>query len=131
MIPALSVTCTVTEKGPLLRGVPLMVPLALKVSPPGREPALSDHAYGGDPPAATSTCEYAAPTTPAGSNAVVMLRAGGLIVSDSVAVVETDALSVTLTVKLLAPAIPGVPEIAPPADIVSPEGSDPLDIDHE
>ena len=44
---------------------------------------------------------------PAGSDDVVMLRAGGLIVSDSAAVAETDALSVTRTVKLLDPAVAG------------------------
>ena len=57
LIPALSVTCTENENGPLLKGVPLMVPLALRVSPPGRAPELTDHAYGGDPPAAASACE--------------------------------------------------------------------------
>jgi hypothetical protein len=121
----------VTEKGPLLKGVPLMVPLALRISPPGREPELSDHAYGGDPPAATSTCEYVAPTVPEGSDAVVMLKVGGLIVNDSAAVVETDELSVTFTVKLLAPAVPGVPASVPPADRLKPEGSAPTDTDHE
>src|SRR6266496_1475484 len=100
-MPALSVTCTVTEKGPLLKGVPLIVPLALRVSPPGRAPELRDHAYGGEPPAAASTCEYAVPTIPAGRDDVVMLNAGGLIVNERAAVAETDALSVTFTVKLL------------------------------
>ena len=68
---------------------------------------------------------------PAGSDDVVMVSAGGLIVSDSAAVAETDALSVTRTVKLLDPAVPGVPDIVPPAARLSPDGSDPLAIDHE
>ena len=62
---------------------------------------------------------------------MVILKAGGLIVSDSAAVVETDTLSVTFTVKLVDPAVPGVPEIVPPADRLKPEGSDPTDTDHE
>ena len=55
-----------------------------------------------------------------------MLSAAGLIVSDSAAVVETDAPSVTFTVKLLVPGEPGVPEIVPLAERLNPEGSDPL-----
>ena len=35
------------------------------------------------------------------------------------------ALSVTFTVKLLDPAVPGVPEIVPPAARLNPAGSDP------
>jgi hypothetical protein len=54
-----------------------------------------------------------------------------VIVSDSAAVAETDALSVTFTVKLLDPAVPGVPVIVPPADRLNPAGSDPTDTDHE
>jgi hypothetical protein len=57
--------------------------------------------------------------------------AGGLIVSDSAAVVNPDALSVTRTVKLLDPAAPGVPEIVPPAERLKPVGSDPVATDHE
>src|SRR5436305_1773189 len=44
-----------------------------------------------------------------------MLKAGGLIVIDRGAVMDTDALSVTRTVKLLGPAVPGDPDIVPPA----------------
>ncbi len=54
-------------------------------------------------------------------------NAAGLIVSDSAAVVEAEALSVSLTVKLAAPAAPGVPDIAPPGDRFNPAGNDPLD----
>jgi hypothetical protein len=62
---------------------------------------------------------------------VVIPNAGALMVSDSAAVVETDALSVSLTVKLDEPAEPGVPEITPPADRLRPPGNDPLASDHE
>ena len=65
---------------------------------------------------------------PAGNVAVVMVNAGALIASDNGAVADTDALSVTLTVKLDDPAAVGVPEIAPPARF-SPAGSDPVATD--
>jgi hypothetical protein len=68
---------------------------------------------------------------PAGSDDVVIPNAGGLIVSDSAAVAEPDPLSVTRTVKLLDPAVPGVPDIVPPGARVKPAGSDPLASDHE
>jgi hypothetical protein len=67
---------------------------------------------------------------PAGSDEVVILNAG-LIVSDRAFVVLPLALSVTFTVKLVVPVVPGVPEIVPPADKVNPAGSDPSDTDHE
>ena len=67
---------------------------------------------------------------PAGSDDVVIPRAVGLMVSESAAVAEADALSVTRTVKLLDPAVPGVPDIVPPAARLSPAGSDPLATDH-
>jgi hypothetical protein len=61
----------------------------------------------------------------------VILSAGGLIVSDNAFVVLPLALSVTFTVKLVVPAVLGVPEIVPPADRVNPEGSVPTDTVHE
>jgi hypothetical protein len=55
-----------------------------------------------------------------------------LIVIDNAAVadVDADALSVTFTVKVLAPAAVGLPEIVPLAASVSPAGSNPLAIVH-
>jgi hypothetical protein len=67
---------------------------------------------------------------PAGSDEVVTVKAGGLIVRESAAVAEADALSVALTVTFAVPAAVGVPDIVPPAARVSPAGSDPLDTDH-
>ena len=63
---------------------------------------------------------------PAGSAEVVVPKAGGLMITDSAAVAEADALSVTRTVKLLDPAAPGVPDIIPPAARLKPAGSVPL-----
>ena len=128
---ALSVTRTVKLLDPALPGVPEIVPPAAKLNPAGSDPLATDHEYGGDPPEAPSPCEYATPTVPAGSDDVVIPNAGGLIVSDSAAVVVAEALSVTRTVKLLDPALPGVPEIVPPAARLNPAGSDPLATDHE
>ena len=68
---------------------------------------------------------------PAGSDAVVIPKAGGLMVSDNAAVAEADALSVTRTVKLLGPAVPGVPEMVPPAARLNPAGKVPLATAHE
>ena len=68
---------------------------------------------------------------PAGSDDVVIPKAGGLMVIDKPAVAETDALSVTRTVKLLGPAVPGVPDSVPPAARLNPAGNVPLATDHE
>ena len=68
---------------------------------------------------------------PAGSDAVVIPNAAGLTVSDKAAVADANALSVTRTVKLLDPAVPGVPDMVPPAARLKPAGSDPLATDHE
>jgi len=128
MLPfALSVTFTMKLLGPALAGVPEIVPPVDRLKPAGSVPTDTVHVYGGDPPEAASACEYAFPTMPAGSDAVVIVRAG-LIVSDSAFVMLPPALSVTFTVKLLGPAVPGVPEIVPPADRLKPAGSVPRDI---
>ena len=71
-------------------------PARARLNPAGSDPLDTDHVYGGDPPAALSACEYATPTVPAGSDDVVILKAGGLIVIDNGSCAEPDALSVTL-----------------------------------
>jgi hypothetical protein len=75
-----------------------------------------------------SAWEYPAPTVPGGNDEVVTLNAGALIVNESGALTDTEALSVTFTVKLDEPAAVGVPEIVLPARL-SPAGSDPLATD--
>jgi hypothetical protein len=92
---------------------------------------MRDHEYGGDPPDAASAWEYATPTVPAGSDAVVIPKAGGLMVSDNAAVADADALSVTRTVKVLDPAALGVPDMVPPAARLNPAGNVPLATVHE
>ena len=66
---------------------------------------------------------------PPESEDVVMLNPGGLTVSDSAEVEETDALSVTRAVKLLVPAVAGVPEIMPLPARLKPEGNEPVATD--
>ena len=68
---------------------------------------------------------------PAGSDDVVIPKADGLTVIDNAAVAEAAALSVTRTVKLLAPAALGVPEMVPPAAKLNPAGNVPLATAHE
>ena len=63
---------------------------------------------------------------PAGSDGVVMVSTGRLIVSDSAAVVEFDTRSLARTVKLLDPAAPGVPDNVLSTDRLNPAGNDPL-----
>ena len=68
---------------------------------------------------------------PAGSDDVVITKTGGLMVKDNAAVAEVDALSVTRTVKLLDPAVPGVPDMVPTAARLNPAGNVPLATAHE
>jgi hypothetical protein len=124
----LSVTLTVKPDVPAAVGVPEIV-LPARVNPAGSDPLATDQVYGGVPPDAFSVCEYPTPTVPAGNDEVLMFNAGALIVSDSPALADPEALSVTLTVKLDDPAAVGVPEIVPPARF-SPAGSDPVTTDH-
>jgi hypothetical protein len=57
----------VNPKKPPAAGVPERAPPLVSVSPGGRLPEASDHAYGGDPPAALRASEYEAPTLLGGS----------------------------------------------------------------
>ena len=67
---------------------------------------------------------------PAGSDDVVIPKAAGLMVSDNAAVAVADALSVTRSVKLLGPAVPGIPDSVPPAARLNPAGNVPLATAH-
>ena len=68
---------------------------------------------------------------PAGRDDVVITNPGAVIVSDSAAVSDFDALSVTFAVNVAGPAVEGVPDIVPPPERLNPAGSDPLATDHE
>jgi len=56
---------------------------------------------------------------------VVTLNPGPLMIKDTRALADTEALSVTLTVTLDGPGVVGVPEMVPP-ERLNPAGSDPL-----
>ena len=59
-----------------------------------------------------------------------MIRSpGALIVNDSAALADAEALSVTFTVKFEEPEALGVPDIVPPVRL-SPAGSEPTVTDH-
>lgn len=58
------------------------------------------------------------------------LSPGPLMTKDSVALADTAALSVTLTVKLDGPGVVGVPDSVPP-ERLNPAGSDPPANVHE
>ena len=82
------------------------------------------------PPLADKVAEYGDPTVAAASEEVVTCNCEGLTVMESGFVAVAPELSLTWTVKLLPPAVVGVPEIVLPL-ILSPAGSVPLLTDQE
>ena len=71
-------TVTVTGKVPVAPGVPVMAPeVALMVNGNGSPVALQ--AKGLLPPEAATGALYATPTTPLGSDAVVIARTGAIV----------------------------------------------------
>ena len=99
-----SVACTVKLDWPALVGVPLIVPALLKLRPAGNAPDAIVQEYGIVPPVAVSVNEYAFPTMPFGTEAVVIVSGGALafMVMDNgfVAFSTGEEESVTCTVKL-------------------------------
>lgn len=100
-------------------GVPVMAPVAaFSDSPAGNVPLASDQAYGVVPPDAVSVAEYATPTCPFGSEAVVMTGpVAGPMLNDRVVVLVCGgvAASVTLKAGYTLPRAVGVPVTAPVA----------------
>jgi hypothetical protein len=127
-----SVTFAVKSYAPTVVGVPVIAPLAASVRPGGNDPLPMDHAYGGAPPVAARVCAYAVAAVPGGSEPVVIFGGvgAGLMVICRAFEVDRLAESVTLAVKSYAPAVVGVPEIAPLPASVRPGGKDPLATDH-
>jgi hypothetical protein len=118
-----SVTVTFTVLVPAAVGVPPIAPVAvLSVTPAGKP--VADQVYGALPPVAASVTLYGEFTTPPGSVAVEIVKAGA-IVSDRFLVADTCVglvESVTVIATVLVPAAVGVPLITPFASIVSPGG---------
>ena len=98
--------------------------------PAGRLPVAILHTYGVLPPLATSVCVYDMLTVPSDRDAVAIERAEYIVI-DNARVATAPLLSVTCTVKLLVPAVVGVPLITPVALLrVNPAGSVPTVILH-
>ena len=116
---------TVNVLVPAVVGVPEIAPPVARLRPAGSVPLAIDQLYGGVPPDAASDCEYAVPTVPLGSDAVVTASVGGLITSvrDAVAVCDEAA---TRTLNVALPAVVGVPERTPALERLSPAGRVPL-----
>src|SRR5579885_3489003 len=126
-LPA-SARSIVKVAGPAVVGAPLIAPLlALSASPAGSaEPFASDQVYGVVPPLPASCAAYGCPTMPAVSVEVVIasLAAAMVIESLAVAVCTGVAASLTCTVKVVLPAVVGVPAIAPSLFRVIPAGNE-------
>ena len=109
---ALSVALTVKPDNPAVVGVPDIVPPE-RLNPAGSDPVETDHVYGGDPPVASSACEYATPTMPAGNDEVWITSGVGSTVSDRAFEAVAVVMSVACTVNVAVPAADGVPLITP------------------
>jgi hypothetical protein len=112
---ALSFTAIWKLNVPAVAGVPLIVPVAaLRPRPDGNAPLLRDQVYGGVPPLAAKVWEYGVPTAPPGSCGLVpMLIAEAVMVRLKDFVAAPAPLSLTFTVKLYVPPVPGVPVRVP------------------
>jgi hypothetical protein len=120
---------------PVAVGVPEIIPVvAARLNPAGRVPAVIDQVYAGVPPVAVMGFEYAVPTLPDASVALIVNVGGAVVVtaieSEADLVCAGLSASVTVAVKLAVPVAVGVPEITPVADAsVRPAGRLPDVID--
>jgi hypothetical protein len=111
---ALSVTSTVKAYVPVAVGSPEIVPwTTFNFRPVGKEPEVTLHEYGGDPPVACNCVAYFRPSAPLGKRVVVITSEFDVIAMLRFAVAVLLALSVASTVKLETPTVVGVPEITP------------------
>jgi hypothetical protein len=110
-------------------GVPAISPVELlSVSPTGNEPAVIANEIGDVPPEVCTAWLYEVFIRGVGSDAVVIASADAIVpLYDCVAV--TEFASVAFTVNAYAPAVVGVPPIAPVAAFkLNPAGNVPLPI---
>ena len=90
-----------------------MAPLeAFRLRPAGRLPLVTDQLYGVTPPVAASVWLYDVPAVPPGSEVVLMESAPEIVIV-RLFVAMALLLSATCTVKVLLPAVVGVPVMAP------------------
>ncbi len=108
--PAESVTVMVKVLLPALTGVPAKTPAVLKPIPVLQAPLQGEsvQVYGATPPVAANVVEYAVPTTPAGSEVVVMASAAVLVPLSDTACGLAAALSVNVMAPVGVPAAVGV-----------------------
>jgi hypothetical protein len=92
---ALSRTWTVKFAVPAVVGVPVITPAADNVRSAGGVPDVTDHKYGGAPPAAAKLWEYAVPTVPFGRGDDVVIESGGMIVRENPFVTGFEPVSAT------------------------------------
>src|ERR1035437_2737926 len=106
-----SVTVMVTLVVPYAVGVPESTPAELNTSP-GGSTVVVDQVYGSVPPVALRVVEYAALTTPAGKDVVVITTGTGFTVSNRSLVAVCGGVLESLTVKVTgyAPGLFGAPE---------------------
>jgi len=116
------ITAVLFPAGPV--GVPVITPAALIESPAGKPVAVK--VYGAVPPLAlTVVAVYATPTTPAGSEVVVIASGVTIVIGRLAVAVEWVGVaeSVTVMAAVLVAAGPlGVPVIKPAVLIESPAG---------
>jgi hypothetical protein len=125
--PLTSATFTVIDDVPTAVGVPLNVPVELRVTPEGSPVAV--HVYGGVPPVAPKPTENEAPSVTGEMLVVVIFNGAGKMVSARLAEAETPIESFTVTLTENEPGEVGVPLKAPVDDTETPLGK-PL-ADHE
>jgi len=120
---ALSLNRTVNWNAPALLGVPLMTPPDVpSVRPFGKEPAVTDHVYGGNPPVPVRLWKYGEPTDPLASPVVVIVSGARFTCSVKVPVCIALLESVTVTMKLTGPGAVGCPVKTPPVLSVAHDG---------
>ena len=101
----------------------------MRLRPCGKRPVAIDHVKGAVPPLLATAREYGVPSEPPGNDVVEIVSACATVIVSGFVEVE-PTLSVARMVKPGAPAVVGVPVMAPLAELrLSPPGSDPADTD--
>ena len=122
MLVAVSVKALI----PLMVGMPLMTPVdASRAKPGGKFPDEMAHKFGSL--IANVAWIYMPPTTPSGSDTVLIIGVGGLIVMLSTWPALVPPALIAAMMNEVAPMLVGVPVITPvPAVSVNPAGRLPL-----
>src|SRR5205085_2648716 len=82
--PTLSLTASVKLAVPAVVGVPVIAPVpALRFSPAGSAPTVTDQLSGAVPPLAVAVCEYATPAVLPGKALVVITGAAAIAIDSA------------------------------------------------